>query len=513
MQISVARDSFTARFEVKTEHEKEELFWSGKIYDKTELFKDNWDSLKYINQYWDSQTKQSQTEIFEVYKSIREVFQSATTVSGMMSQLYPLVQTLLDDYHDLDEIEQWVVRKTDIVVPANIQESMEYEAGSNVTSEKTYLKKDYIKLIAFAIACQSVIPVWCEFVRSVGNAVGPDFKKWQAFKLISRSKLWRCDAINMLMRYITLHSSDVGEDEAIVKGICSDDLPRFNATSVVINRVAIGDLSGHNPSQYFINYIYSYIKQPNNHPKGLGRGNSSSKIRPKRDTSGEREGDELSTLEGYKNQPKVCIGDAESMRVFASNPRHIANALDPEIPDSKIKLCLEAVTALERMPLDKVQKTLVQWYAKAALPPKGHEELSKTQLLTVMAVCQAALWHWEFHHIAILLTAMPDENYTEHTSILTDSYELSIRYREQFIKLFPYTKGGFRTRSKRSINVGIECIELMTSMIHKRDWISYAPLELKSAHNPTVLNAIPVDPYIRDRLAEAFIKTLQLRSQ
>lgn len=513
MKLTVVRDVYGSRFDIETAHQKEELTWSGKTYDKTELFKDNWDSLRYINAYWASLPYNSQDEIFELYKKIRDIFNSNSDVSSMMKNLYPIIKTLLDDYHDLDEILEWMKTKSDIIVPPNIQESMEYEAGSNVTSEKTYLRKNYLELIAFAIACEAMIPVWCEYIRYAGPAVGSDFKEWQALRLMSQAKIWRCDAINMLMRYISLHSTDVGDDEAIMKGICREDLPRFNATPVIIRRVAIGDLSGHNANQYFINFIYSYIKQLNNNPKGLGRNQPASRIKPKRDTSGERgDVDELSTLEGYKSQPKVCIGDSESLRFFTDDPRSIAKAIDPTIPKNKIKMCLESIRALELMPLDRSQKVLTQWFCVPAIPSRGIEELTKSQLLNLMAVCQAALWHWGHLHVAVLITAMPDDDYQQASLMLSDSFDLSSQYREAMNFLFPFDKGGKRANAKKVSNAGIDCIENLTAMLHTREWLAFAPQQLKEEHAPPIHKSIPIAPHIRDMLAAAFIDSIYKRS-
>lgn len=518
MRITIAKDPLSNRHEVMTEHKAEELFWSGKSYDKTELYKDNWDSLKYINQFWSEMPHASQDEVFELYKQAWDIFQSAQSVDMMMKQLYPVVQRLIDGYHNLEEIEAWITKRTDIIVPVDINEKIEYEAGSNVVPDKTYLRRDYLQLISLSIACQAMIPIWCEFIRCVGAVVGPDFKEWQAYKLLSRSHMWRSPAMMKLIAYITSYimssAGEAGEAEAIMKGVCKEDLPRFNTSSILIRRVAIGDISGHKSNQYFINYIYSYIKQRQSNPKGLGRGGASSRIESKRDPSGERgDVDELSTLEGYKNQPKVCIGDAETMRYFADNPKKIAAVLDTTIPNDKIMQCLEAAMALERLPIHRAQKVLVQWFGKAAIPPRGIEELSKMELLSLMAVCQAALWHWGFKHIAVLLTAIPDEETQEDVSVMVNSYELSVKNREILDKLFPFTKGGLRGRSKKLQNVGVDCIETLTATLHEREWVAYAPLSLKNEHTPPILNTVAIDPYIRDMLTEAFVHSLNMRAK
>jgi len=515
MKIAVVKVVHGSRYDIEVSHNNESLLWHGKPYDKTELFKDRWDSLKYINLYWKSLPLSTQDEIFEIYKKIRDVFYNANDIHAVMVSLYQIVKTLLDDYHDLAEILSWVKTKSDIIVPSDIKEAMEYEAGSNITSEKTYLRDDYLELIAMAISCQTMIPVWCEYIRYAGPVVGSDFKEWQALRLMSHAKLWRSGAMNMLTRYVALHSGDISEDDAIMRGICREDLPKFNATPVIIRRVAIGDLSGHNPAQYFVKYIYSYTKQMNNNPKGLGRNQPSSRIKPKRDPGEDRGGvDELSTLEGYKSQPKVCIGDSESLRFFCDDPKAIANAIDETIPVAKLKLCLQSIRALSTNRIDRTQKILTQWFCKPAIPPRGIDELTRTQLLNVMAACQAALWHWGNYHVALLLTAIPDEGTDEgdeSSLMLSDSFDMSTKSKQLMQDLFPYEKGGKRANAKKASNPGIDCIESITAMLHTREWLSFAPAELKALNNPPVQTHVFIDPRVRDLLVESFVNAINTR--
>ena len=111
-----------------------------------------------------------------------------------------------------------------------------------------------------------------------------------------------------------------------------------------------------------------------------------------------------SLAELYKITEPVSAGRKAVIKRFVNDTYDLARQVDDT--DTKLlKACLDNVKKLEDKSLEHHAVLLSQWTLRSNVPCRIFYELNKQEVLRLVALTQALLWHWEFPDLAILVTA------------------------------------------------------------------------------------------------------------
>lgn len=482
MKLSLVKSDVNRNL-VSMAHRDEVILWNVSSFDRTEL-DSGVDVFKQLNNYWAQLTSEQQTGMFEVYRTIRGLLDNAVSLDTLTLQLQKQVAVLLDEYHDLEVVQHWMDFKSDVIMPTSVPVSVNFDEGSPATEEKTYIQKDYRKLVALSIALRAMIPIWGEFIFRIRGESGTAFKEYSAKWLLNHSKIVNSDAILKLESYIQNQlPADNTVDGAILGGIGSLNYPGFIMSRVLVRRLCIGDITGINPQSTLLTFIYKFIRNPNSgqtsgKKSGLSRGigdNIREKFR-ERSLDGEDGENKLSKFESYKIQEDMSRGDIVTLRYYVSNPYVVAKKIEPNLDLTLLEESLKSVQVLQAEFISPAQITLLQWVLKPAISPKGLGVIPKPDLLKAIAVVQAVLWFRGHKELAALCSAYVYKTQEHQIMTVESRARITKELQEELRFLFPFHRRyNGRSKSSKPVNPAIVSIDLVSDGLTEREWVLTIP--------------------------------------
>ncbi len=518
MQIKLSSE--LSRSEISMTHAGRELIWNTSPFERTEIDSET-DAFKQINNYWMKLPPQEQDEIFELYGKIRYILDDAQSLDQVTLELQPLVAQLIDKHHDLERVHDWCWFYSDLAIPHDIKDNVNFEEGGSSTEEKTYLKTDYKRLVALAVVLRVMVPIWGEFIFRTKNECGTTYKEYYAVRLLNYSKIMGSHAVEKLTNYIMKQlPTDRSNAGAILGCISSDDLPPFMLARVLVRRLCVGDISGTNPSATILTFIYKYIRQKNSNNRGSQKLGSSSNfndnIREKfPETGGESDDGEnkLSKLEGYKIQEELSRGDVQTIRYFLSNPEWVLKDVQPDLPRDLLVQTINSTKVLEAEIIDPAQLAILQWVLKPAISPEGLATVNKVGLLKAIAIVQAVLWYRGHKELAALCSAYSKQSEDHMILTVEKGARIPRDIQEQIRVLFPFDRrASGKSKQAKMKNPCIDAIDKIADGLSSREWIITIPepwlADLTEVHNRRYI--APYD--IRIKLANLIISLMHRRT-
>lgn len=507
--------------EIIMTHNGRELIWNTSPFERTELSSET-DTFKQINDYWGRLPVQEQDQIFEIYWRIRYILDDAQTLDQVTEELQPLIAELLDKHHDLERLHDWAWFYSDLAIPHNVPEQLTFEEGGSSTEDKTYLKRDYKKLIALAVALRVMVPIWGEFIFRTRAECGTTYKEFYAYRLLRKSVIVKSQSIEKLTNYIVKQlPPDRSNAGAILGCVSSEDFPEFMLARVIVRRLCVGDITGTNPNATILTFIYKYIRQKNSSNRGTQRLGASTSfndnIREKFPEGGGESDDgenKLSKLEGYKIQEELSRGDVQTIRFFLDNPDWVLKDVQPDLPADLLQESLKNVGILQSEIIDPSQLAILQWVLKPAISPEGLATVNKKGLLKAIAIVQAVLWYRGHKELAALCSAYSKQS-EEHKILTVESRARIPRdMQEQIRELFPFSRrSSGKSRLAKVTNPCLNAIDKIADGLCAREWILTIPEQWLADFGNEVSNRKFVAPSdIKIKLANLIISLIQRRS-
>jgi len=499
---------------------QEDLLWDVTVFNNTSHRKNEFDIFEQINQFWYEKPESFQKQVFDVYKKIHEVFQFGGTIDGLTVELGPYVKELTR-LHNPDDLAVWAQISARLYVSPSLLS--EYSSNDTMaatrfieagTRNKTYLKKDYIKLLGLAICIRALVPVFGEFIFQTGASAGTNFKEFRAGKLLEGTVVEHCEAYDKLQVYVNdIIQTDKQKASPILDGISSETFPVWILYMIIVRRLTVGNLKGDptQPNSHLVTYIHFYLSQ-----RLLGYENnfSSGKVRDKDvGSSNTDEESKLSILETYKTPTEHSPGNYELMEFYASDTEWAIQVLCPQLDREIFKQACEASQfMLGPVPFYKAQSILVQNLIGPYLAPDVLQHILRIPSLGLYNVVQAMLWQYGYKELAAFITATIKEDISglsgsTHTARMNIPRTMNDKIRE----LYPHLK---RT-SSRSANSKVEPTPLTTiknivEMMSSQQWVMNIHENWLKELDTSMVNAgrrreWRIPPDIRVQLAKLFI--------
>ncbi len=443
-----------------------------------------------INAYWATFDINRQEAIFNLYEDIHEIIRSYTDVMSLTINLSAPVAALWAA-HPMEEAKQWVVMSGAIQIPTNLK--VVYD--SKDIEDQTYLRHEYIDLIAMALLTRIMIPIWGHFMVNTKAETG-QLKEFSAFGLLASSSVLECDAMNRLRIYLNYPIQDNKDNNqaATLAGLGSDDLPDWVLARVIIARMCVSELSANPIKGNIISTIHSYVKQI---LKDSPRQFDGKVLKKQLDQANYDSEDNNSILDQFLMKQKNSIGTLSSYLVYMEDLHRLAFAIDSTLPIEKLEKCLEAMAISQANGTSAKQilnshRWLCQMVVDNIVPARAIEDsIERPHMLGVMAVTQAILWHWGFEILAGLATAVPIR---DNSTVFNNENKARIPtdVLRRLDEIYPYTGVFGRTNSgysnskaagrtkvqSRGQNVGVRAATLITDEVACKGWELNGPPEL-----------------------------------
>lgn len=470
-----------------------------------------------INGYWAWIPMDRQLAIWQIYTKIRDVLDNNFDIAALHQKLQTLVKQLYDTM-PLAEIRHWRAFHSRVRIPNSVKE----EYGPDDNHVRTYLRADYVDLVALAIAVRPMVPIWGEYINSTRRETGNVFKELMALSLLYYTKLQNPDPaspdpdpmerLRMFVEAVMRNTmSEKGPSAtAILGGLGSVEQPDWVMALTVVRRLAIGEISAADDTSHIVtnifNYIGSTLRSTDKKIGGKFGGKVNEKNPPSNSTAEEAN---ASIVEMYKVTQEVSDGAKVTLNVYTRQTLTMAQRIWPEIDTNKLGLCLQAAQNLARQPIHDHHTVLVQWVMAPCLPPRGVPLLAKPALLRTIGVTQAVLWEWGFYDLAVMASATPLPTHRgEMIASLESRTRIPKDLMEELQVLYPhYAQPRGKQYTTRQSNVAARAIDEYCELIARTDWQLHAPAELinLSSRLPNTKKLIiPSD--IRAQLARLIIR-------
>lgn len=467
------------------EHNGKRIVSEGSIFDRTpfpstgELFMD-------INAFWQTLPDATQDKIMRIYTDIEETFLTTFNDFRLHERIVALVAELYSCWSYAD-LSRFVRLHCNVVIPNEIQTGM----GDYSSSDRTYLRDDYVGLICLVTALRPMIPVWNLFVRESKKTSGTHFKEFMAMGLINHTELIQTPDYDKLQRYVRMNVDTTKITmSAIVAGIGSAELEDWVFGVVLIRKVCVGVVMHKRPDgQLFsvynssTNIVSNIFRQIETTLASLDR-KFDGQVRKKPDGMEYRDDDKESQAE--KIIVKQQINDYKFLLAgkYAKAVTSARQNIDPTLPADLVDMCVNHLRRNNNyLPTDG-QIALTQWAVDAALKARFIPALEQPERVNMIGLAQALYWHWGFYDLALLLTATP--------SVMDDDMVFGTESRsrvtvEQFRILkeqYPYfhKRGGGKKdltgEQQRNENAAMIAIEKLFTLFDGLPYHLEAPKEL-----------------------------------
>jgi hypothetical protein len=441
-----------------------------------------------------------QDQIFSLYRDIKNTFLEYPSNEQLMFKLFDLVARLVN-LHPLDSIKHWMDFYGQIFYPPDLKEVFVQDVMPG-SAEGTYLREDYVWLVALSIALRPLLPVWGEFIAYIKEDFGPNWKEYHAFQLLAKSDLAKSVPMDRLRLYVRAQLSsdkkvEVSNSAHIFHGgVSVEDYPEWMMGLVLVRKLIISDVKGLQPKAHLASQMFSFIKHKTKQRSDNG---FSQIVREKKvEGQGQSEDNQQSKLESCKVKSDVAEGKIAPILFYAREMRKLALMIAPDLPLDYLEQSFESVRALVNVAPQKQQELLVMYILnysdrlrqldpqcfpensrvyRGQIRPKGLHYFFKNSKLEATAVAQAIYWHKGYPELAALVSAVARPSDEEHTAAEGGPRQrLSQQTIEELVKWYPYPRvQGGKQKHQRLPSPAEVSIDLMDKGLSEHAWMLTLP--------------------------------------
>ena len=508
-----------ARPELIAEHNGEELIFSANAFQK-KTFQQGFDVLEPINSYWEKCPLEEQARIFDIFKDVYRGFDQILSSHDLHNHLNEQIKLLVMEM-PLERIKTWVAMDPGFVIPSDLKEIFIPDAENKNSPEKTYLRGDYVDLVAYSVFVRALMPIFGEYINSIRRSLGVEKKEDEALKLLYGTGILQSQAVKKLTEYIRQITKDRPKNqERILSGNSSLDQDDYLLALVTIRKLCISDVRGlvdrvaMEEKGGLVAKVYSFIYQ-----KVFNPTKTDVPIRDKK--FGADEGDKQnkrSILESYRKRTELSLAEIAGFEHGYKNLMLTAKKLAPGITEAEVEKAVATARLAKRERLGDAQLLMMSWVFKDVHSPKSIYYITPDQAWENLGVLEAVLWHWGFHYLSILSSShtLISEDMM-HVSPIDNRGQIPSDIQEEIKKAYPYTW----TNAKKS-GVGfsdephpvLHAIDLVVDDLLSNAWRATADQEkLMSVFNGEIRRKIVIPPSIKTMLAQLVVHLAKLEVQ
>lgn len=384
------------------EHDGRLTEWDITGFKRTPVAKSQ-DEFNHINEYCDYLSHRRQTDLFDKLVKVHDVFQGFGDFNLKQQRLTKAV-TELFGIIDEEHITDWVKNVSQIPIATNLKEKY---SEHDKDPHKTYLRAEYYGLVMLMIALRFMTGIWGEYLHHNHKKVGTNFKEYTALRLLDKTWVSSCDATTRLRLYVEAWIKQNGKSEAAVMGgVSSFELPVFVLATIMVRKLTTGSMDADLDNGGIVVNIYRGLMTVLNDLAGKFSA-LSDKTAHVKDNRNEDQSN-WSTCELYKIVQPMSAGQVVTISHFVNQTHDVAHQIDPTLDLDLLDECIENILKLPGFSVEQHAALLAQWTLSPAVPCRIFYQESRTNVLRLVALAQALLWHWDFPDLALLITTQAD---------------------------------------------------------------------------------------------------------
>lgn len=414
------------------------------------------DIYEQLNLYIASLNINDQKQLYSLYNQIRYNFDNTISYKELVANLKQIIGEI-STHLNIDHVYNWIKNYSNIRIPDGFDTTYEHNINNNKTQEKTYLKEDYIYLMAYCIVLKAFVPIWGEYINLIRKEIGTDFKEYNSFQLLSSTNYVNSKPYQRLLTYIEhIISEDMFNNYNIINNISSEDYNYYIFCLTSVRRLAfieiknVGNFTDDDNRLNIVTFVYKFIKQ-----KIKGNVSNPKNIVKDKNTISASidENSKISVLEKYKIKTDISLEDIVELEHSVSDPYAIAQRLSSNINFSILEESLRTSMMLNHAKIPDTSIRLLQWVMKPVISPRGVLYVSRPVLVKLLGVLEAVLWARGYKYLALLSTSQKIVNEGVINVFSVDSKnKIPPELIQQLEKLYPFIKPAKTTKALKNEN-------------------------------------------------------------
>lgn len=469
--------------------------------------------LKLNNDYWADLPKERQDEIFRVYHAFQNERDDSHHPTAIEQTVTRAVHRLIE-LHPVDHVYRWLKSNSGYYVPPPPSVALSYVPNDpnsrsvETTRDQTYIRDDYIHLIALTLVLKTLLPIWGELLLSSGSVIGAKFKENETFRTLVGTPLYTSIPMEKLFTYIKMMSrKDADNDRNRLDGTSPEDYAHYLCCRICVRKLCSFDLVA---EDNLVGAIFSHIRQGGQSTPMDGR---QVEIKDS-DGPGGDDSTSMTPLETYRPKTTLTPGDLAEIDATPLKWRQLVAIVDITVPEDLLNHCIETAKVLENYQFHRCQITLMKWVFSAAVPPDTFDLIkdNSQKHLAIMAGCaEAILRHRGHHWLALMVSARNNLQGSSALTITSTDANMQIpaelKYRLE--AAFPLSRNA-RSNGRRS-TVSTTCtaeidINELNRLIRDNAWIATADMAFITSVTNEEQRRIRSRSDIKMLLAELFIQ-------
>lgn len=457
---------------------------------KDELFNNQFDLLEeYLNYKGDA----FKTLLLEKYLIADDRLMLTIT----NPDVYPLPLSIsyeILDMFDYNDVLSWVVNIRKVPTLPNLADNYNISQGNDneFTRAQTYLKSEYLELVAFSIIIKTVVPTIAHFGSLKNSEIAGTHKEYILYNFILGHPIAEVPPAKRLFMFINklveiaLKETTLTAVRIIEKRIPKEEMSNYMMSVIVLNKVGTASVVNDTPSRNMITIIYTYVNN-----KLSVKADAGNAIREKTVMGNENTDDQESIIESFRTNASLSEGKLIELNWAVSDLNIITSQLDvviaPDLLADASEFCKEIFTSY----LSEEQILIISYIFKNILDPRAIELLTIDSIYNLIVVAFGYLHTLGFKYLAILITAIPVEASDEIMYINTtvNRSRLPIEIKDTLQTLFPYNRV---VNAKNKVNLAEETINDLANEIFSKQW-RYTVNDKYINEVPGITEGVPSD--------------------
>lgn len=403
------------------------------------------------------------------------------------------------------------IKTTNIIIPpkALCDEFIEAEDGENKNTRiQTYIKEDYIELVAMAVIIKATIGPICHYGYLMKNDINGlnicyvlihFYKSHPFFDSPPMVKLLQ---VMEKLIFLPLDSKEDISTKVISNNLPEEELPLLMLSIVIIQKIALSSFTKENDDNNIVKTIYNYVKN-----KTKSEGDVSKNIKNKTAmVDADNSGDKESIIESHRlpcDLPKGFVVELNwSVSSTEAIIKQLPSSMLPYIDLELINQAKEFASKLNNFVVSQVQIDIISHVFKKIIDPRAIPYLKLENLLNLFCVGFSYLYKLNFKELAILLFSRIVQQDTNIYISTTNRTKIPKELKDELDVYFPYKRV---ISSSKIVNIAEESINLMTNELISNPWMPVVNEKILSELNGSCIQDKIVPGNIKIILANFYI--------
>ena len=465
------------------------------------------DMFKILNMFVDWKGEKFKKELFQRYmQSHNEIVDSI--MSDFIELPYVITGRILDMF-DYNEMVDFLKKHNIVRIPQSLKDEFNDDMVANKEGSRvqTYLKTDYLNLVALLTILKSTIPVLGMYAEINKQNIAKDYKEYILIMFILKHPISDIEPFQKMVGYINKLIANIKTTEEdlqlrlIKKGIDEENLAYNVLGGVLIEKMLLSDETKDTDSKNLITKFYSYASgrlNIKNNPVNDIKIKSKFKINPDGD-------DTESVIESYRTPTDITPGFMEEFSYACGNLHRLYDWMSPNKNYNLLESFKKAIDNIHPVALPLINIKIAFILIKKVIDPRAYNYVEASEIRNALTVAATLMWEKDFKHLAAILASSkaPDD-----LTIVGYNTKLKMddMYKELISKKFKINLYNINPKTKivtKSENLGETLLNNISSEMMKNNYICKLPSGMIKKATGTNNNIISVPNDIKPTLIDA----------